>query len=159
MPLLIISTNLVEAIDIGTLFKWQIPILLLGISSFNFTWYIVPSSKYSLVNSFTTHATPKFIFANSKSKSYEPSSNSGDILTPLDSKNFSTYFLELELGSKNIKGYLHISLNSILSLDKCLNFSPHIKISPTSKQELDSIEGSSIGRLHIAISISTDFNN
>ena len=75
---------------------------------------------------------------------------------PLDSMNFSTYFLEFELGSKNISGYLTISSNEIFSFDKSLYFSPQTKISLTSLQVLISNEGSSIGKLHIAISISPD---
>ena len=99
---------------------------------------------------------PKFIFANSNNKSKDPSSNSGDIFIPFDSINFSTYFLELELGSKNIKGYWTISSNEIFLFDKSLYFSPQTKISFTSLQGIISKDESLIGRLQIAISISPD---
>ncbi len=64
-----ISINFVVAGERDTLFKKQSPILLLGISSFNFTLYTMPFSKYSFENSLITQAIPKFALANSNNKS------------------------------------------------------------------------------------------
>jgi len=54
--------------------------------------------------------------------------------------NFSTYFLEFELVSRNIKGYFTSSSNGIFSVDKSLYFSPQTKISLTSPQGINSNE-------------------
>lgn len=100
-----------------------------GILSLRLISYNVLSTKYFSENSLTTHAIPKSTLANSKSKSWEPSSISWVYLYSLEARYDSTYCLDFDLLSRNIKGNLDNS-SYVIGFDiNLLYFSPHTNIS------------------------------
>lgn len=83
--------------------------VLLGIGFFCLSSKTKLFFRYSPENSFITQDTPKLIFASCNKSSCAPSSIEGVSTCPNSIKTLSTYFLELDLLSNNIKGNFAIS--------------------------------------------------